>query len=581
MQKDITLNMEVWTLNQIYDKVFNCVAVKPPYEWDKWIYNQNFFLDKRLWLTSYSIVSWYEAHDHITANWTDYYLLDNGTQSKLYADNGTTLTEVAWPFATNSNSPKKLVKWFNAWWLKVVSWTITNPTNVAAPSTDLAFYWDWFVKLTLSNVTWVAVNQYIFFKDWVLAWWANKILYKTWSDVYILGTNTRGKLPLTAAAYDVYPDYKECVLMWWTAWLYTILLNWLSPAYSHLIITTAITDIVEFNSAFFILTDNTIRFSRKTFDDNCQFYVKDRFKANGIDKLCPAWKILFCNWFTNKIISPATDTDWVIWYLEYQANYDERLFSKYSFIYTWWTFYIINSQNYLRMLDIVTLNSTTYDIIEKEVTYNARWLFESIEWWVITTDTNDRFINFNNINWNQTVTYQYDKQLQHWLLHKFETKLYNYTSPKKCISWWVATEEWYTDLWLDYSQEVNFILNEPNRIMMPIFIRTLFWLTGDIRINLDLDISYQLWAMKNNLKLEFKNYAFDTNLDWWAEIDNLLWIEESNFYTWNTTSLQNKILRTWRYFLFTYSSVTRFILWPSYIQAKTSKPYINEFLLSN
>jgi len=180
MQKDITLNMEVWTLNQIYDKVFNCVAVKPPYEWDKWIYNQNFFLDKRLWLTSYSIVSWYEAHDHITANWTDYYLLDNGTQSKLYADNGTTLTEVAWPFATNSNSPKKLVKWFNAWWLKVVSWTITNPTNVAAPSTDLAFYWDWFVKLTLSNVTWVAVNQYIFFKDWVLAWWANKILYKTW-----------------------------------------------------------------------------------------------------------------------------------------------------------------------------------------------------------------------------------------------------------------------------------------------------------------------------------------------------------------------------------------------------------------
>jgi len=589
MIQDINLDMEVWTLNQVYDKIYNCIAVKPPYEWKKWIYNQEFFLDKRKWLVQYSTIDWYEVYDNINANWVEYYLVDNWTQSKIYADNWTALVEVAWPFATNSTSPRKLVKWFNAWWTKVISWTISNPLNVAAPTTDLAFYWDWFVKITLSDATWVAVNQFIFFKNWPLAWWANKILWKTWNDIYIFGTNTRWALPLTSWTYDIYPEYKECLLVWSTAWLYVVLLNWTLTANSHLIVnaanqwlvSTAVTDIVEFNSVIFILVDNTIFFSRKTFDDNCQFYLTDKFKANWIDKLCPAWKILFCNWSINKIISPATDTEWLIWYLEYQANYDERLFSKYSFIYTSGTFYIVNSKNYLRMLDIVTLNSTTYDIVEKEVTYNSRGLFEGIEWGSIYVDTNDRFINFNNINWSETITYQYDKQLQHWLLHKFNYKLYNYSSNKVCLSWLVATEDWYTDLWTEYNQEVNFILNQKNRLIMPIFIRTLFWLTWTDRINLNLDISYQMWAMLNNLQLKYSNYYFDTNLDWSAEIDNLLWQEENNVYNWNTTSLQNKILRTWRYFLWTFNSTTRFILWPSYIQAKISKPYINEILQSN
>lgn len=581
MDKEILLEMKVWSLNQVYDKIINCISIKPPYEWDKWIYNQDFFLDKRLGLVSYSTVDSYDTYDYIQANGTDYYLLNNWSQTKIYADNGTALVEVAGPFATDSTSPLRFVKWFNAGGTKVVSWTITNPATSTAPTTDLSFYWDWFVKVTLSNATWVSVGQYIFFKDWVLAGWANKILHKSWSDIYILWTNTRGTLPLTSAAYDIYPSYKECLVVGWTAGLYTILLDGLNAANSHLILTTAVTDIVEFNSAIFILTDNSIRFSRKTFDDNTQFYPTDRFKADGIDKLCSAGKILFCNWYNNKIISPATDTDGLLWYLEYQANYDETLFSKYSFIYTNGTFYVINSKKLLKMLDVVTLNSTTYDIIEKDVTYNARGLFEGIEGGSIYVDSNDKFINFCNVDWSNTTIYQYDKELQHWLIQKFTTKLYHYSSPKICITWWVATETWYTDLWEEYTQEVNFILNEPMKLMMPVFIRTLFWLTGTDRIKLDLDFSYGLWANLNSLNIPYDNYYFDTNLDGGAEIDNLLWAEESNLYTGNTVSLQNKIMRTGRYFLGTFNSTTRFILGPSYVYTKTSKFYINEILQSN
>jgi hypothetical protein len=71
------------------------------------------------------------------ANSTEYYLLNNGTQSKLYADNGTALVEVAGPFATDSNSPKKLVKGFNAGGTKTVSGTISVVTTAAAPTVDL------------------------------------------------------------------------------------------------------------------------------------------------------------------------------------------------------------------------------------------------------------------------------------------------------------------------------------------------------------------------------------------------------------------------------------------------------------
>ncbi len=579
MFKDITLSMEVWTLNQIYDKIKNCQVIKPPYENDKWLYNTSFFLDKREWLTYYTQLSWYDITDHILANWINYYLANNWTQARLYADNWTTLVQVAWPFVINSLSPKRLVKWFWSWWNKIISWTITNSSNEPTHQ----YYWDWLIKLTLSNITNVLIWNYIFFISWVLAGTSNKILDKQWSNVYILWTNTRWTLPESNATYEVYNTYQETLLIWWTAWLSLILLNWILTANSLTLFWEFITDVVSFNGVIFVLSNKKIFFSRKTFDSNTWFYPTDRFHWDWIDKLIDLWKILFCywNWSRNKILSPAVNTDNTIWYLEYQANYDGNLFSKYSFINTEWTFYAIDLKKWLKQFDIVTFNATTYDIIEKEVTYNTRWLFESLVWWEIYIDADDRFINFCNIyNWN-TIIFQYDKQYQHWLLQEYIwIKIYKYSSDKVCITWWITNKIWFKDLWIDYKQEINFIISDWMKLIMPVFIKTYFWLTNISPIELDLDIQYPIWANIKTDKLKFKNYYFDTNLDGWAEIDNLLWQEETwNSYNWNMVCLSKVIYRTWRNILFTYNSNNRFIIWESFLRIKYWKQSINELLL--
>ena len=42
--------LESWTTNQLYNAIYNCKAVKPPYE-EEWFYNNEFYLDKREGLT--------------------------------------------------------------------------------------------------------------------------------------------------------------------------------------------------------------------------------------------------------------------------------------------------------------------------------------------------------------------------------------------------------------------------------------------------------------------------------------------------------------------------------------------------
>lgn len=579
MFSEVIYQMQSWTLNQIYDKIKNCKVVKPPYEWEDWIYNQDFFLDKRSWHTWFKENSWYIYTDIRKINWVNYYLYNNWTNAYIWIENWDDITQIAWPFTIWSNTPIRMAKSYWAWWTLITSWTISATVSEVPADADLQYYWDWWVKLTLSSVAWVTVWQYIQFWDWILKWWANYIYKISWSYIYIIGTNSRGSLPLAWASYKIFSSRKENIIIWATNWLHLINTNWTWTAQTLQLTTVSVDDIVEFNWALFYLAWNEIHFSRKTFDDNQQFYPVDKFLWWWILKLISLWKILLAIWDVNKAYAAATNTDNTIWYVEYDVNYQWTMFSKYSYMYADSTFYIVQADKQLVQIDIVTLNATTYDMITKNIEYNTRWLFEWITWWSIYVNHTDRYINFCNIDWDNTTIYQYDKQYQHWLINEFAKQIYLYWD-KICLNGWVWIQSWDTDFWVEFEQEVNFMIQEKNKIVFPFLIRTNFWLTWTIPIDVSLDITYTEWANLATLNKHFWNYAFDSTLAN-NELEDLIWYEESSVYNWNTVSLQHNIFRAWRFVKFKFHSYKRFIIWESYIPYKKTKYYINEILQTN
>lgn len=577
MLNELQYWLEVWTLNQIYDKVKNCKVVKPPYEWDNGIYNKKFFLDKRDWHTWFKENAWYTYTDMLIVNWVKHYLYNNWTNAYVWMESWSDIVQIAWPFAINSNSPIRMVKWYGGWWTLIASWTITNPSSTNPSWTDLQYYWDWWVKLTLSSVTNVATWQYIQFQDWILKWWCNYIYEKSWSDIYIIWTNTRWNLPLTWASYKIFSEKKENILIWCSTWVYLINIDWTSTPSTIQLSTVEIYDIVQFNGVIFYLTKNEIWFSRKSFDDNTNFHPLDRFIWTNVEKLIDLWKILLAIGWTNKAYAPATNTDNTIWYVEYDVNYQWSLYSKYSYIYADSTFYILQSDKQLKQINVVTVNATTYDLQTENIEDNNRWLFESISWWNVFVNHDDRYINFCSVNWWTTI-YQYDKQYKHWLLHTYTKQIYLYSSRVLC-NWWVWQQSWLLDWWEFFSQEVNYMANEDWRIMFPFLLRTFFWLTWE-RMDVNLEITHIEWANLSTVNKYFWNYLFDATLKN-NEVEDLIWYEEETWYNGNTISLQHNIFRAWRFFKFRIYSEKRFILWESHLYYKKSKFYINEILQSN
>lgn len=604
--KPIEFNLQKWTLNSTFLRVKNCMVTLPPYE-KYWYSSDRFFLDKRLWLEEYDTVNW-DVVDDYTINWIRYYLVHNYSQNQwyIYAINNWVLTQISsTSFAIDSNSPKRFTigKWII--WSPNSSWrTVDTPVEWTSDWVDInwtlipSYAW-WYIKFKYTWVANISVWDYLLWRWWALKWWINRVEFidtNTW-EVYIIWTNIRWTIPKHWTEFDLYKwkvndtdtatitNEWPTLLVWWTQWLYMLITNWYTQANLFKIIDTVpsnpIIDIVNFDWNVFVMTKDSVYFSRTTYEDNTQFYPLDRFWIFDWQKLFSLWKALLCFAWVNKLFVKST-IDWIEEYVWYDVNYDWNLFSKYSCIFADQTIYILQSDKQLKQVDIVQYNSTAYDLKVTDVLLETPWLFNTLDWWEMYINSNQRYINFLYIkNWN-TINYQYDKMYKHFIEQHYNKIIYKFTD-HILSSNQIFIENWYADDWVEYEQEINFLINTEFLMYKPYILRTIFGLVPNL-FKVNLNIEFELWWKIDTINKTLENFNFDNRLSTTITWDELLedtTNSESTEYNWTIVSIQSNLMKVWRFIRFKYYSQNRFMIGNSYVIADESKTYRNEPLLTN
>jgi hypothetical protein len=583
-------NMKVWTLNQLYDKIKNCRVVKPPYEEESWNYSEEFFLDKRYWLTDFSHKTNAVIFDKTEIWWIEYFLYQYSWETFIWYDNWGTLVPVTDWVDHDENTPIKIVRGRTAKWDPVS--TDVSISSVTAWIWDAAFTWDlewyvwWYVKFQTSPVP--VQWQYLVFTNWILKWSTNKVqLVEDWYS-FVIWTNARWSIPANWDLVNIYNETWVWILVAHRQWVALYILDWTNQASRIDVLTTdkSVIDLVNHDWNIFALTEDHMYFSRSTFDDNTQFYELDTFSIDVWYKLFSLWKALLVFWRTNKLFAGATWTTTTLWYVWYDVNYNWNLFSKYSCIFNDQTINILQDDRQLMKVSLVQNNQTTYELDVQNVMWATRWLFENLNSWEIFVTASDKYINYLHINWSDTINYQYDKQLNHWLINEYINKNIYYFWKKILSNQYIYTEEWETDSWIVFWQEVNFSLQWWMYMYMPYVIRTIFgiaWMTTPLDLILDLQL--EIWGRIIDYRSVLNNYNFDNRLSETLTMDELIGDDtvpkEQVTYDWTVVSIQNWIYMTWRFLRFKYHSDNRFIIWQSFIFTEKTKPLINEFYNTN
>lgn len=590
--KSIEFKLESWTLNQVFNRIKNCRVVKPPYEKDGY-YSNDFFLDKRLWLEVYYNWAWKKFLDYTIIKWREYYLYREWTKHYIWTFNGNSFVNITpnW-FVVDNNSPIKFVygKWI--YWNKQSSWTVTNE--------QIWMWWDiqwslipwyawWYVKFSYTWTSGISVWDFIVFKTWVLKWWINRVEHVEWWYVYIIWTNIRWSLPWPWTQFDVYKsndtEYWTTLLVWHTQWVDLVILNWYNEANVIRVLTTSsepIIDLVNFDWNIFALTETHMYFSRSTFDDNTQFYPLDYYYIDWWYKLFSIWKALLVFGRQNKLFAAANSTTANVWYVWYDVNYNWNLYSKYSCIFTDQTIYILQSNKQLKQIDIVQNNSTTFDLKVSDVLFNTRWLFNELDWWEVFITSNQDYLSFLYIKDWKTINFQYNKAYQHFIENFYNVEIYWFYD-KILSNWKLYIENWYTDDWEEYEQEINMLVDTWFSIYKPYIIRTIFWLTNNL-FDVNLNIELELWAKIIKINKRLRWFDFDNRLSQSLTWDELLEDNnnlEQNEYDWNIVSIQSNLMKAWRFIRIKYFSNKRFMIGNSYIIADETKTFINEPLFTN
>lgn len=596
-------NTQIWEVSKKFNKIKNCVVVKPPYEED-WYYSEKFFFDKRLWLNNIFENQWLKFYDKVSIKWTDYYYYFDWLNQSYIATidfNLLTLNNVAWPFSIDIiDSPKRLTLWkWIVWWVQS-TWTIWNFTweswILVWSWWDIDFtlipWYAWgYIAFSVAWTTWVSIWDYILFNDWQLKWWINRVEYVDWNwNVYIIWTNIRGTTP---KVWDTIKIFKanntepwNTIIVWHNNWITACIMNWVNQSHQIQTISTQekVLDITSFNGNIFTLTESWLYYSNSVQYSNMQMYALDRFEINDWKALFSMWKALLVFAKQNKLISAANWTQQNIWYVWYELNYNWDLYSKYSKIFTDQSIYILQKDKQLKEISLTQSNTSTFDVITKEVLWLNRWLFNSLSWWEVFIESNDRYIDFIYVKDNLTIDYQYDKMYQHIIEQEYNYPIFNISWWEYLSDWFIFNNNWYKDNWQDYSQEINFNIDTWMTFYMPYLIRTIFWLTDNL-FNVNLYLNYEIWWKLYEETKVLDNFDFDNRLSTTLTWDEIIWWEtvpyEQSEYNWTIVSIQSNIAKLWRFFNFRYNSIDRFMIWNSVIYANKSKPFINEPLLTN
>jgi len=271
--KDLEFQLQAWTLNTVYDRVENCLAIKPTHK-TQWLSWDDFMLDKRLWLTSIQSVVGQSFTDDIKIDWRKlYYWKDEISwewkifnwwmwellSKPLRDDSPMKLTKWRWggwqlildarettnslepisavynPAWYDSNADYKIWDWVTSWGYTYICYKdnsnipVTNTSYwviaVTAWYSELLepFYWQatsWEDNSTWGlialNIPWhwftVSTSRYITFTSWILKWITNKILDVSWDTCYIAWTNVHWSLPKDDDKYMIFSEARDVIL---------------------------------------------------------------------------------------------------------------------------------------------------------------------------------------------------------------------------------------------------------------------------------------------------------------------------------------------------------------------------------
>ena len=563
-----TLDYELkeWTLNTIYDKIYNCRVVKPTYEVN-WLYSNKFMLDKRLWTQPLLSKPWYIFTDVVKIKWIKYYLANNWTKSYIIHEDWTEIN--SW-INIDSSSPIRMVttKW--AWWNIITSWTFTE-SSLALDTTNGTNDWWAYVKM---KVPWCTAGQYIVFKDWLLKWWTNRIEYVNAWYIYIIWTNTRWTLPEIWQSYVVYETYSETITIWWSDWVYMYNINWNNTVAWILLLQFWILDLTIFNWQLMLLTDRGIWFSKSTFDWNTNVYPRDLLKWYTWKSLINLWTSLLAIGDKDKseLIKDIRSTDWSIWFVSHQLELTSRIFSKYSYVHKDWIFLLLTDKNRMPIVNIQNINNTLSKTVLNYTDSMFKWLFSNVSDNVYANE-DWTFVHFINQTWGKTQIYELDFEYRHWIIQTYDFLIYKKEDWEILWTDWVYSVWWYDDLWVEYSQEINFSSWNTLDVIQPYkYIRTVIWITWWVT-DITLEIKLELWAKIKTLTKQFKNYEFD-NITF-PNIWDLIWYDNIQEEIWTIAALQQPILLSGRYARYKYTSQNRLILWDTRLYIETQESKVN------
>lgn len=581
--EEVSYELTTSTLNQKYEQIINCRVVKPPHE-IKWIFSNEFFLDKRLGISYLYESATKKFLDIKTISGRDYFLYKEGTKHYVWTFNGSSFINVTPDgFTVDSDSPTRMAigRWVT--WAKKTSWTVSTPQVVMADGTenflDIPWYSWGYVKFWVWTASWVAAWDYVIFTSGPLKGTTNRI-YQYDGNIYIIGTSIRGTTPDVWDTFDIYDNTGNTLMIGHTTWVNMVILDGYNVAETFSVMNSIspVFDIVNFDGNVFVLLQYRLFFSRSNLDWNWNFYALDNFTVDNWRSLFPTGKSLICFADTNKLFASATSTTNTIGYVGYDINYAADIYSKRSFIFSDNTIQVLQSDKQLMKIDIVQNNNTSFEIAASNMMITNRWLFEDLSGGEVLVFKHDRFHSYvwNNA-WAARV-FEFDKQFNHWIIHTFDCEVYGITNDYIITENWIGVRSGYLDGTTPYKQDVNLSYSPLTKISLISVIRTIFWLI-DSKVDLTLDYESELgWQIRSE-SIALKKYPFDdTRLDTDSNIDDLLEEELPEKYTGNIVGIQNSIYKSWRHFRFSYNGYNRFCIGPTILFEDKFKPFVNELV---
>lgn len=583
--------LTVWTLNSEYEKVYNCRVVDPTFEKWKGLHNEQFFLDKRLWMLPYH--NWdYHFTDDIVIDWYTYYLYHNESQVYVWIWTDSWIKDIAWPFIRSHNTPIRFAHWrWSKWEARYVNLNIKNSRTFDNNNLIINENWiyeDWYIILEVWEWLNIEVWDYITFKNNIFAWATVRVDLYQWGNIYILGINSKWSIPTSWTRIDVYKKIWKIPVIATSQWVHALHVDWDKRCQTTRLIDGDIEDIVNFNEQLFVLKNNVIYFSEQTFEDNLQFYSSSNRKyIEWAYKLVSNWKFLIVFADDNRLVSPIAQTtnNNTNDYSFYPLNYNWRLYSKYSYLFVDNSLYIIQSDKQIMNVNIDSVNATTFNFKLDSVVKTVRWLMSDIDdyysddkWFIIAnTDYNESKIHFfyQKKDWT-TIEYEYDNEFKHWLLHTYNYRIYKKTNRFLCHKH--VTNIWgYKDLDKEYKQDINFFIYNNGQILWLWFNDMMMWLIKWEKLEYNFDIEVDSLQALKNKHIEVKYNTFDTlPSDHSLDYMNIASLWRKNQHYWTITSIRRHLRETWRMFRLSINWYKRFIYWSSLISYKEWNPFVHE-----